>query len=120
MNINLENDYKIVAENIPGFTDEYSLDEYKFMHIVNESRQLKNDTFGSYNVPFVDLFNHDKIQSISIRYFEDQEKGEGLGAGLYISAKMDIKKGEQLNWHYGDKGNHEFLRNYGFLLTDGT
>ena len=71
MKANLLADYDRIASVIPGFREEYSLDEYKEMHIINESRQLKNEDFGSYNVPIVDLFNHDKIQTISIKYFED-------------------------------------------------
>ena len=40
--------------------------------------------------------------------------------GLYIFAKMKVNKGEQLNWHYGNKGNHAFLKNYGFVLNDNS
>ena len=37
-----------------------------------------------------------------------------------MRAGRDVAKGEALNWHYGDKGNFEFLKLYGFILTDGS
>ena len=31
-----------------------------------------------------------------------------------------MPKGEEVNWHYGRKGNIEFLTLYGFVCTDGS
>ena len=87
------------------------------MYLVNESRQLSNDEFGLYNVPLVDLFNHDRDEQIGIYYYEVEDEGE-FGIGLYILANKNVAKGQQINWHYGNKGNHEFLKNYGFVLND--
>ena len=116
---NIEYDYKLAEKNIPGFSTEYSLKEFKQMYLLNESRQLNNEDFGLYNVPLVDLFNHDKDQSITIKYAR-KDQDPPFGPGVYITAKRDVVEGEQLNWHYGDKGNHMFLKNYGFTLSDNT
>ena len=58
----IEADYNLIAENIPGFSSEHSLTEYKEMYLINESRQLSNEIFGLYNVPLFDLFNHNKVK----------------------------------------------------------
>ena len=56
---------------------------------------------------------------MSARYFEEVDEGP-FGIGLYIFATANVAKGEQLHWHYGNKGNHKFLKNYGFVLNDDT
>ena len=38
--------------------------------------------------------------------------------GLYVKANRDIKKGEEIFWHYGRKGNQAFLTRMGFTLAD--
>ena len=44
----------------------------------------------------------------------------GKEPGLYIRAIKNISRGKQIFWNYGDKGNYEFLKLYGFILVDGT
>ena len=37
-----------------------------------------------------------------------------------VYALRDIKQGEHIVWHYGYKGNHELLQDYGFIIDDGS
>ena len=113
----LQNDYNNIKAAIDGFDKEYSEREYIEMWIAAESRQLNNKDFGVYIIPFVDMFNHDKGLNIAVKY---RDTTMTTDIGVYVTARSDIAKGDQLFWHYGNKGNFEFLKLYGFVLTDGT
>ena len=106
----LNDDYELVANAIPGFRSEYSLKEFIEMWIKVESRQLKNKDFGSYTAPYVDILNHHESPNVAVYYMD----------GVQVWAKTNVMKGEPLNWNYGDKGNYELLKMYGFVMTDGT
>ena len=113
----LQLDYRLAAQNVPGFEREYSQKEFFEMWLAAESRHLKNLDHGAYGVPLADIFNHDVDKGVTMKY---QGRDTGKEPGVYIRAIKNIRKGEQIFWHYTDKGNYEFLKLYGFVLTDGT
>ena len=104
----LINDFEHIADAIPSFRYDYSLTEFLETWLAIESRQLKNSKFGSYTAPLVDILNHDVDRNTKVYYNE----------GVQVRVGRDVAKGEALNWHYGDKGNFEFLKLYGFVLSD--
>ena len=103
-------DFEHIADAVPSFRYDYSLTEFLETWLAVESRQLKNSKFGSYTAPLVDILNHDADRNTKVYYNE----------GVQVRVGRDIAKGEALNWDYGDKGNFEFLKLYGFVLTDGS
>ena len=113
----LEHDYNIAAEMVPGFASEYSQKEFFEMWLAAESRHFTNQNHSSYAPPIADIFNHDINKGVTMKY---QGLDSGNAPGLYIRAIKNISKGEQIFWNYGDKGNYEFLKLYGFILVDGT
>ena len=82
-------DYDLIADNVPGFKDQYTRKEFVETFLAVESRVLKNTKFGSYGVPIVDYFNHDEGKNVKVFYLEKQGRH-----GVNVIAKNDIAKGE--------------------------
>ena len=107
-----------VANAIPGFRESYSFKSFLEMFAALESRSFYyREKDFSYMVPFGDIFNHAKEPNVKPVTITEKN---GLANGAYIRAITDVPKGQQVNWNYGNKGNYEFLKRYGFVLTDGT
>ena len=85
------------------------------MFLAVKSRQLSNND-GMYSAPIVDFMNHDENYNVQVVWYDQSLHGEGL----MVLADRKINKGEQIFWHYGYKGNQKFLKDYGFLLLDGS
>ena len=111
----LSSDYAVVCEEIPDFCSNFSVDEFIAMYLAVKSRQLSNHD-GMYSAPIVDFMNHDENYNVQVVW----DNQSHLGEGLMVFADRNIEKGEQILWHYGYKGNQKFLKDYGFILLDGS
>ena len=91
-----EEDYDVIADAVPGFRERISVQEYKKMYAIFNSRNYGVKIEGipedmrNVLVPVADLVNH-KSPAKSRWSYENDGK---LGAGFYVKSTGETKKGE--------------------------
>ena len=101
----LEHDYSLVAENIPNFSEMYSLREFIENYKAIQSRMFginRNDgTKIQAMVPVGDLFNHHNPPAIEWAWGSYDEM-----SGIMYTAVSDIPKDSPATYSYGSKSNY--------------
>ena len=107
----LKEEYKIIVNSRLKLSD-LTLQEYMRMRSLVSSRNFSLYIKGEENsvmVPLADMLNHSNTADTHWTYNNDLECYQ-------MSAKSNLKKGQEISDSYGIKNNDVYFLHYGFLL----
>ena len=117
-NTKLKADYDLIANAMPDFKAQYSLQDYLESYACVTSRTFNHDLVKKGTaafIPVADMINHSPdVANCEYSYGTDNEGR----VGFFVRAGRYIRQGQQVFYSYGNRDNSELLMNYGFTLPD--
>lgn len=111
---NFYNDYRVICNCCPGFSNEYSFREFLFVRVLVGSRNFGIRIDGIKRVAMVpasDMLNHSP--NPNVQWYYDNNKDSFI-----MKSNHSISNHVEITDTYGNKCNSEMLLYYGFALPN--
>lgn len=108
----IRNDYKIIGDLVPKFTENFTFDKFLWCRTIVGSRNFTITIDGSKRtsmVPHADMLNHFRPRETSWTFENDIRC-------FTITSLKPLSRGQQVMDSYGKKCNSKFLLHYGFAV----